>query len=100
MQIPKSMREQIRIYEREGFMLERLEQVNASHFRAYFKGVPQIQFLTAHIGDRRSVRNNISRMRRSMNEEVQSEVAEQKCSATRTVSDTVHYSGRVHSRNV
>jgi len=68
MQIPKSMREQIRIYEREGFMLERLEQVNASHFKAQFKGVPQIQFLTAHIGDRRSVRNNIARMRRSRNE--------------------------------
>jgi hypothetical protein len=68
MQIPKSMREQIRIYEREGFVLERLEQINASHFKAQFEGVPQIQFLTAHTGDRRSVRNNIARMRRSRNE--------------------------------
>lgn len=99
MRVPKTMREQMRIYEREGFVLDRLEQVNASHFKAFFVGVPQIQFLTAHTGDPRSIRNNIARMRRSRDEKRQGEVAEQNGSASCTIHDAVHYAGRIRNRN-
>lgn len=63
MTTPKLLREQLRLYEREGFTVEAVERAS-KHYKVKFHQLPTPQFLTANNTDWRSYRNNISRMKR------------------------------------
>jgi hypothetical protein len=73
MRVPKMMREQFRAYTRAGFTPVSVEQINASHFKVIFAEFSEPQWLTAHVGDPRSIRNNLSRFKRLKEQHAQTQ---------------------------
>lgn len=61
--LPKRLREQIRLYEAEGFTIKEVERAS-KHYRVTFNEFPTPQFLTANNTDWRGYRNNTTRFKR------------------------------------
>lgn len=59
----KLLRDQLRLYEREGFTVEAIERASR-HYKVKFQQVKEPQFLTANNTDWRAYRNNICRLKR------------------------------------
>lgn len=66
--IPIRLREQIIVYEREGFTVKEVER-RSRHYRVIFHEFPQPQMLTANTTDPRAWKNNIARFKRLKQEE-------------------------------
>jgi hypothetical protein len=63
MNIPRVLREQLKLYERHGFHAVSVEPRAGSHFKVLFAEFNEPQFLTKNTGDPRGLRNNIARFR-------------------------------------
>lgn len=64
MKLHRRLREQFRIYERNGFKVESVDQREGSHFRVKFIGIERPFFMTLSATDPRSYRNNLAQLRR------------------------------------
>lgn len=64
--IHRRLREQFAIYERDGFVVESIEQRNGSHFKVVFKGIDRPFFMTKSATDPRAYKNNLADLRRAL----------------------------------
>jgi hypothetical protein len=62
--VGRRLREQLRIYERDGFKATSIEQRNGSHFKVTFEGIDRAFFFTMSETDPRSYKNNLAELRR------------------------------------
>lgn len=58
------LREQFKFYERHGFHVKDVKQSAGSHFKVTFHEFDEVQMLSIHTGEPRSLKNNISRFKR------------------------------------
>lgn len=63
MALPRLIREQFKLYEREGFTVRTVVRA-ARHYRVEFNEFPEPQFLTASRTDPRSYKNNVALFKR------------------------------------
>jgi hypothetical protein len=64
MKITRSLRKQIKEYEREGFHVVAIENRSGSHKMLSFAEFPEPQVVTISKSDWRALKNNIARFRR------------------------------------
>ena len=64
MKIPKRMREQLKVYEREGFHATSIEMRAGSHRMVTFAEFPEPQILSDSKSDWRRERNNVAVFRK------------------------------------
>lgn len=69
MEIPRTLREQIKFYERHGFNVIDVECREGAHFKLTFAEFPQPQFVTKNVNEQRGWKNNVSRYKRLAQEE-------------------------------
>ena len=69
MNIPRVLREQLKVYEREGFHPLTVEQRAGSHFKVVFAEFSEPQILTKNAGEPRALKNNIARFRKLAREQ-------------------------------
>ena len=69
MSIPRVLREQLKVYEREGFHAIAVEPRSGSHFKVVFAEFSEPQILTKNAGDPRALKNNIARFRKLAREQ-------------------------------
>lgn len=73
MEIPRTLREQIKFYERHGFHVIDIENRAGAHFKLTFAEFPQPQFVTKNVNEARGWKNNISRYKNLMKEHQEKE---------------------------
>lgn len=71
MDIPQCLREQVKEYEKAGFIVEQIEHRKGAHFKVWFKGMRTPQIITKSKSDHRAYKNNIAHYRRVMREEAE-----------------------------
>lgn len=65
----RRLREQFRMYERDGFEVESIEPRNGSHYKVIFKGIDRPFFMTRSATDPRAYKNNLADLRRALKEQ-------------------------------
>lgn len=69
MNIPRVLRDQLKVYEAHGFHVVDVTPRAGAHFKVTFAEFSEPQFLTKNIGEPRSLKNNLARFRNLMKEQ-------------------------------